>query len=190
MMQRKSFLNFCMAAGALALSPFRANAARGRTPKGIFVPSGKDRNGLPFTRQPGDVIFNKVSTSDTDGDLYIFDTTRIKEGGPPLHFHYDQDEWWYVISGEFLIRVGDETYHAKAGDSVFGPRGVPHCFAKIGEGEAKIILLFQPAGKMEAFFKAVNEGKLEKMSNEEKEKFRMDHGFKHVGPPLSIPAKK
>jgi mannose-6-phosphate isomerase-like protein (cupin superfamily) len=113
----------------------------------------------------------------------------VKEGGPPLHFHYDQDEWWYVISGEFLIRVGEETYHAKPGDSVFGPRRVPHCFAKIGEGEAKIILLFQPAGKMEEFFIAVNEGRLEKMSDAEKDQFRKDCGFEHVGPPIEIPKK-
>ena len=188
-MQRNSFIKFCIAAGILTLSPFSARARRKRIEKGIFVPSGKDRHDAPFTRQPGDIIFNKVSTSDTDGELYIFDTTRVKEGGPALHFHYSQDEWWYVITGEFLIKVGDETYHAKPGDCVFGPRGVPHTFAKIGEGEAKIILLYQPAGRMEAFFKAVNEGKLEKMSEEEKKKFRMEHGFEQVGPPLPIPQK-
>ena len=43
---------------------------------------------------------------------------------------------------------------------------------------------------MEEFFKAVNEGKLEKMSNEDKNKFRKDHGFEHVGPPLAIPKKE
>lgn len=188
-MQRKSFLKFFIAAGILILSPFSVRAKRKRIEKGIFVPSGKDRHGSPWIRQPGDVIFNKVSTSDTDGDLYIFDTTRVKEGGPPLHFHYNQDEWWYVIAGEFLIKVGDDTYQAKAGDCVFGPRGIPHTFAKIGSGEGKIILLFQPAGKMEAFFKAVNDGELEKMSDDEKDSFRIAHGFKHIGPPLPIPGK-
>ena len=183
-------MKYCIAAGLLITSPFSVIVRRKRTQKGIFVQAGKDRHNTPFTRQPGDLIYNKVSTSDTDGDLYIFDTTRIKEGGPPLHFHYSQDEWWYVITGEFLIKVGEETHHAKPGDCVFGPRGVPHTFAKIGEGEAKIILLFQPAGKMEEFFKAVNEGKLEKMSDDEKNKFRNEHGFEHVGPPLTIPKKE
>ena len=173
----------------VALAPLNSLAHKWRLKKGVYVAAGKDRYGSPYQRIPGDLIFNKVTTDDTDGDLYIFDTTRIQEGGPPLHFHYNQDEWWYVISGEFLIRVGDETYHAKPGDSVFGPRGVPHTFAKIGEGEAKIILLFQPAGKMEAFFKAVNEGKVEKMTDEERKKFRIDHGFEHVGPPLELPKK-
>ena len=68
--------------------------------------------------------------------------------------------------------------------------GESHSFAKIGEGEAKIILLFQPAGKMEEFFKAVNEGKFEKMSDDQKNKFRIEHGFEHVGPPLTIPKKE
>ena len=189
-MQRNAFVKLCISAGVLALSPITAMARRMRTKKGIFVRSGKDRFDTPLTRQPGDIIYNKVSTADSEGDLYIFDTTRIKEGGPPLHFHYNQDEWWYVIAGEFLIKVGDDTFHVRPGDCVFGPRGIPHSFAKIGEGEAKIILLFQPAGKMEAFFRAVNEGKLEKMSDEEKNRFRKEHGFEHVGPPLAIPEKR
>ncbi len=188
-MHRNAFVKFCMAAGLMALSPFSSRARNRRIEKGIFVRAGKDRYETPYTRIPGDIIYNKVSTADTDGDLYIFDTTRIKEGGPPLHVHFEQDEWWYVIAGDFLIRVGDETFHAKPGDAVFGPRGIPHAFAKIGQGEAKIILLFQPAGKMEAFFKAINEGKLQNMSEDEKNQFRIEHGFKHVGPPLPIPGK-
>ena len=155
-----------------------------------MVANGSDRFDKPLSLFDGDRFYCKVSGKDTDGDLYIFDSTRLKEGGPPLHYHPDQDEWWYVIAGEFLIKVGDDTFHARPGDCVFGPRGIPHSFAKIGEGEAKIILLFQPAGKMESFFRAVNEGKLEKMSDEEKDKFRIEHGFKHVGPPLAIPNKQ
>ena len=184
-MKRDTFLKFFLGAGLLSLNPFRLKART--ADKGFFVANGNDRYSLPLTRQPGDLIYNTVSTADTDGDLYIFDTTRIKKGGPPLHYHFDQDEWWYVITGEFLIRVGDETWHAKAGDSVFGPRGVPHTFAKISEGEAKIILLFQPAGKMEDFFKALDSGKLEGMSDEEKAQFRIAHGFKHAGPPITVP---
>lgn len=122
---------------------------------------------------------------DTDGDLYIFESTRDKEGGPPLHYHYNQDEWWFILSGEFLVKIGEQTYTAKAGDSVFGPRGVPHTFSKVGEGEGRLIILFQPAGKMEEFFKAVSEGIVGKMNEDERNAFRKAHGFEHVGPPLT-----
>lgn len=187
-MLRNHFIRFCAAAATLALVPFSAKARR-RVEKGIFVKSGKDRFDKPFAIFGSDNLFNKVSTSDTDGDLYIIDTTRITPGGPPLHYHYAQDEWWYIVKGEFLIKVGEETFHTRPGDSVFGPRGIPHTFAKIGEGEAKIIMIFQPAGKIEQFFKASTEGKLANKSDDEKNEFRKSHGFEHVGPPIKLPVK-
>ena len=188
-MQRNSFLKFYLAAGGLALAPFKtwANSRTdNRVKKGINVKSGKDRLDKPLSVFEGDKFYCKVSTTDTNGDLYIFDSTRAKEGGPPLHYHYSQDEWWYIISGEFLIKVGEETFNARAGDCVFGPRGVPHTFAKVGEGESKLIMLFQPAGKMEKWFNMVADGTVEKMSEEERQKARKAYGFEHIGPPLTL----
>ena len=79
-----------------------------RVKKGIMVSNGNDRFSKPLSLFEGDKFYCKVSGKDTEGDLYIFDSTRLKEGGPPLHFHYNQDEWWYIISGEYLIKVGEE----------------------------------------------------------------------------------
>ena len=188
-MKRSSFLKFCLAVGSLAVAPFKIearSAVRDRVKKGVLVTNGEDRFGKPLSLFEGDKFYCKVSGKDTDGDLYIFDSTRLKEGGPPLHYHYNQDEWWYIISGEYLIKVGEETYHAKAGDCVFGPRGVPHTFAKVGKEESKLIMLFQPAGKMEEWFNLVNEGVIAKMTEEEKDEARKAHGFEHVGPPLTF----
>ncbi|MBC7904020.1 MAG: cupin domain-containing protein, partial [Gemmatimonadaceae bacterium] len=86
--------------------------------------------------------------------------------------------------GEFLIKVGDTTHHAKVGDSVFGPRMVPHSFAKIGEGEGKLLMFFQPAGKMEEFFKKIDAGAAKGLSEADQDKMREEHGFKRVGPPI------
>jgi len=188
-MKRSSFLKFCVAVGSFASSPFKTEAkstTNNRVKKGILVTNGTDRFDKPISPFEGDTFYCKVSGKDTDGDLYIFDSTRLKEGGPPLHFHYSQDEWWYIISGEYLIKVGDELYHAKAGDCVFGPRGVPHTFAKMGQAESKLIMLFQPAGKMEEWFNLVSNGTVAKMSEEEKNAARKAHGFEHIGPALTF----
>ena len=187
-MKRSSFIKFCLAVGTLASTPFKLDAKRpvkDRVKKGIMVENGKDRFDKSLSLFEGDKFYCKVSGKDTNGDLYIFDSTRLKEGGPPLHYHYDQDEWWYVISGEYLIKVGEETYHAKAGDSVFGPRGIPHTFAKVGATESKLLMLFQPAGKMEEWFNLVNDGVIAKMTEEQKNEARKAHGFEHMGPPLN-----
>lgn len=188
-MKRNAFLKFCLSVAGLASAPFHLYAnskTTDRFKKGFLVPAGKDRFDKPLSLFEGDRFYCKVSSKDTDGDLYIFDSTRLKEGGPPLHFHYNQDEWWYIISGEYLIKVGEETYHAKPGDCVFGPRGVPHTFAKLGEGETKLIMLFQPAGKMEQWFQLVDNGTIGKMTEEQKDQARKEHGFEHIGPPLTF----
>jgi mannose-6-phosphate isomerase-like protein (cupin superfamily) len=155
-----------------------------RVEKGFKVEAGKDRLGKSISLFEGDTFSCKVASKDTDGDIFVFESSRVKKGGPSLHYHFDQDEWWYILSGEFLFKVGEQTFTAKAGDSVFGPRKVPHTFSKLGEGEAKLLMFFQPAGKMEECFQKISQGMTKTMTEEEQDQFREAHGFKRVGPPL------
>ena len=187
-MKRSSFLKFVVALGAAFIAPFNSYAklkSRNRDDKGFKVEAGKDRFDKSISPFEGDRFYTKVSTKDTDGGMYVFESTRINEGGPILHTHYDTDEFWYILEGEFLIKVGDTTYNAKPGDLVFGPRMVPHTFAKIGKGEAKVIICHQPAGKMEEYFKKLSEGVAKNMSEAERDNMRKEYGFEKVGPPLT-----
>jgi len=188
-MNRNSFLKASLAIGTFLTAPFVALAkinSRKRVDKAIKVDSGKDRFDKPISLFEGDTFCTKVSTADTDGDVYVFESTRVKEGGPSFHLHYEQDEFWYVLKGQFLFKVGEETFTAKAGDTVFGPRQVPHAFAKVGEGEAKLLMFFQPAGKMEKMFKDISEGATKNIKTDEaKDKFFHEYGLKRVGPPLT-----
>ncbi len=186
-MKRGSFTKMCIAASAALIIPNKGLANdkyRDRSKNPFKVDAGKDRFNKAITLFEGDIFYTKVSTKDTEGDLYIYESTRVKKGGPALHLHYNQDEIWYVLEGEFLIKVGDQLYSAKTGDTVFGPRGVPHTFSKTSEGNARLLLTFQPAGKMEEFFIATSEGKLSKMSPTEQDEFRKQHGFERVGPAI------
>ncbi|MGI4885566.1 MAG: cupin domain-containing protein [Janthinobacterium lividum] len=187
-MKRRTFFPLFLAAGALLTVPV-AQAKRWlktvRDRKGFRVTGGADRAGRSITLLEGDTFYTKVSTADSDGDVYVFESTREKKGGPALHYHFEQDEWWYVLQGEFLFKVGDETFTAKAGDSVFGPRMVPHAFAKTSEGEARLLMFYQPAGKMEAYFQALSQGAMAKMSDDEQASFRKAHGIVRTGPALA-----
>jgi mannose-6-phosphate isomerase-like protein (cupin superfamily) len=185
-MKRSSFIQNGLAVASLLGVPFTifARQYKDRIKKGVVVKAGKDRNDKPLSLMEGDTFFTKVSSKDTEGDVYVFESIRLKEGGPSYHYHYEQDEFWYVLKGEFLFKVGDEEFTAKAGDSVFGPRMVPHAFSKIGEDEARLLMFFQPAGRMEEAFGKIREGGLKNMTEEEMERFRHEHGFKKVGPAL------
>jgi mannose-6-phosphate isomerase-like protein (cupin superfamily) len=187
-MKRKSFIFSFAPLFSFIFWPIKFITSR--IDKGVKVDEGQDRYGKPLSLLEGDTFFTKVSTADSNGELYIFESTRVKKGGVGLHLHYEQDEWWYILEGEFLFKVGDETFTAKKGDSVFGPRNVPHAFSKTSDGIAKMLITFQPAGRMEEHFKAVSEGIYSKLTDEEKTIFRHKNGMKAVGPALGYDKTK
>lgn len=155
-----------------------------RLRNGVRVAAGEDRFGKPISVFEGDKFFTKLSSADTENDLFMWESSRSAIGGPAEHFHYAEDEWFYILEGEFLFKVGEEKFTGKAGDSFFVPRMVHHAFAKINDGPSRMLTLFQPAGKMEAYFKAVSEGVSKNMSDKERNDFKKSYGFEVVGPAL------
>jgi quercetin dioxygenase-like cupin family protein len=93
----------------------------------------------------------KARGEQTNGALTLFENVIAPGDGPPLHTHAGEDESWYVLEGVLRFRLGDEVASAPAGSFVFVPRRTPHCFQNVGEGPARIIVMFTPSG-MERFF--------------------------------------
>ncbi|MDP2302922.1 MAG: cupin domain-containing protein [Ignavibacteria bacterium] len=158
-----------------------------RTNKGFKVDSGNARFGKHYKMKG--VTLNtldiKISAKDTDGDLAVFEQTGLTpNGGPPLHIHPYQDEWFYVVEGEYFFQVGEDKYTMKLGDTIFLPRNVQHAFIQLTE-KAKMIVSYLPAGKMEDFFK-VTDSWTSPPTNEEVVKVFEEHDMKVVGPPLKI----
>src|SRR6187551_2035586 len=104
-MKRRSFFMFPFVVAPLVSAAQLKNTDRPK--KGFKVDSGKDRfNDKNFYTLTGGAKADcKVSTSDTDGDLYIMEAFRNTKGGPRLHFHYSQDEWLFVVEGEYKAKV-------------------------------------------------------------------------------------
>ena len=120
---------------------------------GFSVAAGKDRFNQQITLggpggEPNDC---KVSGQDNDGAMCVFEFTGAS-GGPP-HLHHDQDEWIYVVEGEFEFHVGEKRFRLGVGESVFMPRKVKHMWGCVSEKPGKIINVYQPAGKIEEFFR-------------------------------------
>ncbi|WP_347156877.1 cupin domain-containing protein [Pontibacter chitinilyticus] len=158
-----------------------------RTTKGVKVNAAGSRNGVSLemkgvTRNTLDL---KVSPEDTGGELAIFEQTgHTPHGGPPLHIHPFQDEIFYVLQGEYLFQVGDEQYELKTGDTIFLPRQVPHAFIQLSD-EGKVLVIYQPAGKMEAFFRKTAAW-TSPPSAEEIARTFAENDMHVVGPPLRL----
>ncbi len=146
-----------------------------------MVPAGQDIFGENRTLGFSHIAF-KTSTQETGGDLFIIEHTNLLAGGPPLHFHLAQDEWFYIMEGEVLFQVGEKRLRLKPGDSVLAPRKVPHAFTGAGTKPAKMLIAFTPAGKMEQFFHDTANGKADLMDAALFRKYDMEL----VGPPLKL----
>src|SRR4029079_11123194 len=160
---------------------------------GFSVAAGGDRFNERI-KLGGEANDCKVSAQDTDGAMAVFEFTG-KSGGP-RHLHHDQDEWIYVIAGDFDFVVGEKLSHVSAGECVFLPRKVAHIWACVSEKPGKVIDVYQPAGKMEEFFRGVSQFKnlptreqvLDKSYTEEQivalHRLFEAHGMDLLGPPL------
>ena len=173
-----------------SINEFKKQGKDMRTKEGFVVKSGDARYGDHYKMKG--VTLNtldiKISTNDTGGDLAVFEQTGLTpNGGPPLHIHPYQDEWFYVIEGEYRFQVGEDKYSLNVGDTIFLPRNVKHAFIQLSE-KGKMIVSYLPAGKMESFFKVTDSWK-SPPKREEINKVFEDHDMKIVGPPLNIDNK-
>jgi len=148
----------------------------------VRVEHGTDRFNQPRTIAGANQIAYKVSGHDTNGGLFIFEQVSLRKGGPPRHLHHRQEEWFYVMEGEYVFEVGQERMRLRPGDSLLAPRSVPHVWAYVGEAPGKILIGFQPAGKMETFFQEA--AKISDFAADEK-LYRACE-MEVVGPPLSL----
>jgi quercetin dioxygenase-like cupin family protein len=147
----------------------------------LFVPAGEDRFGEFKFLGISSVAF-KVTAQESK-DLFIMEVTLVQKGGPAKHLHYYQDEWFYVVEGEFILEVGEERYHLKPGDSAFGPQKVPHAWAFVTGSRGRMLFAVSPVGKLEAFF--VDAGKTKALPGPDQNQWQ-PYDMEWVGPPLTI----
>jgi quercetin dioxygenase-like cupin family protein len=147
----------------------------------LRVDADKDKFGEHRGLGVSEITF-KVTPKDNSG-IFIIENTFHEKGGPAKHMHYEQDEWFYAVEGEFILEVGQDTIRLTPGDSVLAPRNVPHVWAYTGGVRGRILIAFLPAGKMEAFFREVT--KANAMPPQDPELWRA-HGMELLGPPLKV----
>lgn len=154
--------------------PFKAKAGEGRK-HGHIQLKGVNVN----------VLDVKVSGSDTDGGLAIFEQTSLSQGrGTPLHVHPAQDEVFYVLEGSYQFLVGEERLSLTVGESIFLPRAVPHAWTQASP-KGRMLVTLQPAGKLEDFFVAMA-GLDHDPTQQEVAKLFEANEMKVVGPPLKL----
>lgn len=181
-MQRKNFLLTALAAMPLiAFSQIKNKKYSSKKP--FVVNAGKSRfNDLvKFGPNTNDV---KISKSDTNNELTLFEYVGLEKSGPPMHVHFSQDEIFQVTSGSYRFAVGEDRMELNIGDTIFLPRNIPHTWIQLSD-KGTLTYMVQPAGTMEEFFQQMSKLKGPPLP-EEAQKIHMAHGMKVMGPPLTL----
>ena len=89
----------------------------------------------------------KASTAETGGLCTVWEG-RVPPGtvGAGPHYHRGRDEFFYVLEGELVLRIGDEQHTARAGTFAFVPRETVHGFHNASTESATILVMHHPAG--------------------------------------------
>jgi mannose-6-phosphate isomerase-like protein (cupin superfamily) len=100
----------------------------------------------------GNLTTNLAEKDDTNGRFSLIDATIEPGNEPPPHIHFNEDELFYVLEGEFDVYVGEQAFKVGMGECVFMPRFKPHAFV-IRSTRLRVLTLFAPGGLEGAFQK-------------------------------------
>ena len=96
-------------------------------------------------------VTHKLTSQQTGGGYYLFESEFDPESGNRLHVHTYEDEVVYVVQGAIQIRLGDGKLETSEGGVAHLPKGIPHALYNPLKTPLRILALAIPGG-MEQFF--------------------------------------
>jgi quercetin 2,3-dioxygenase len=146
--------------------------------KGLVVlPDGGSRFSGPQGRE-ADITEILARREQTGGALGLFRQIIAPKSGPPTHIHRANDEFFYIVSGEFKFKVGDRVVNTPVRSIVFVPRGTAHTFENVGT-EPGVLLVGVTPGGLEQMF-----AERQSVDSETERTLMEMHSMEVVGPPL------
>jgi quercetin dioxygenase-like cupin family protein len=111
----------------------------------------KDHEGRTIT-VVGDVYRFLATGAETNGQYAQWEAVVPPGGGPPPHVHSREEEGFYILEGEIILRLGEERVVATAGTFANMPVGTPHSFKNETDRPARMVITIAPAGLENMFF--------------------------------------
>ena len=106
----------------------------------VFVPSGAGAvlEALSVT--------HKLTSAQTDGSCYLFESTFAPGEGNRMHRHHREDEIGYVVEGALEIRLDDGSRILETGGIARLPKGIPHAIRNPSQTPSRYLFIAVPAG--------------------------------------------
>src|SRR5918998_5210432 len=127
--------------------------ARGHKTRGSEAGTSKKRiahvrpaEGKRSLRIFGELMTCKVTSDQTGGAYSLFEVTTRPGEGPPPHVHHREDEYFYVLEGEYEFSSGEGIIRVGAGSLLCVPRGALHAHKKVDEAAGRQLATQTPGG--------------------------------------------
>lgn len=103
----------------------------------------------------GELVTVLAAAEQTGGSFGLMEGVIAQGAEPPPHVHHREDESFFVLEGEVVVRVGDDSFVATPGSFVFCPRDVPHLLT-VRTDHVRSLTWVTPGG-LESFFVELGE---------------------------------
>jgi quercetin dioxygenase-like cupin family protein len=90
----------------------------------------------------------KAAAHDTAGRFDFMVATFAPRTGPPLHYHEEQDDTFYVLEGVLTLQAGEEILDLGPGEFISIPPRMPHTFDNVHNGDelVRAVNVMTPGG--------------------------------------------
>ena len=132
---------------------------------------------------PGRSAALKLLGRDTGDSVMLFEETAPVGTDTTFHLHHVSDEVAWVLSGEIMFKIGDESTVGGPGACAFIPRGVPHAWKSIAAETGRVVFLYTPAKAGGLIEEQQRTGrKFSSMTEHELAEFLERYGWEVLGP--------
>jgi quercetin dioxygenase-like cupin family protein len=114
------------------------------------------QNDAHVLRAFGEEVTILLNGERTAGKLTMWTEITPPGGGPPPHYHVNEDEIFHVLEGRVAFLLNGEWNEVGSGGTAFIPRGVVHTFKNVGDKPCRMLNMTTPSG-FEKFFARCSE---------------------------------
>jgi mannose-6-phosphate isomerase-like protein (cupin superfamily) len=110
----------------------------------------------------GELVTYKLASENSGGVCSLFEVVVQPQGGPPPHIQHREDEWTFVLEGEFELLNKGRIISCGPGSLVYVPKGDLHTYKNVGQDPGRLLVGQTPGGALQAFFEDVGEEAIDK----------------------------
>jgi quercetin dioxygenase-like cupin family protein len=97
----------------------------------------------------------KIMPAENGGSYLQFESSHAPGTHVPAHSHREEDEAFYVLSGQYEFLIGETRFTATTGAFAFAPRGTVHGWTYTGQEAGRLLITVTPGTYHEGLLREV-----------------------------------